>query len=558
MIRDVQCIIDYQDARDSQNAQKNQEEIDIDLLKNLSNLIETKNILRPDDAFVTAIDRFIASLPNLEKEVRKMELSILSDDSNNKYRDMIRVREKQQSVFLLMNQLFKSLKPQKLAKSYTALISMLKEFQEISFEYHKDFRDHLIHSFRVFLLISSLIKKMDDSWISVLRASLSKSLELLNSDIIPEEFMRSVSDRALWRFSIEGASVMGLFHDIGLAYSEYHEIIKGLNERIFPKDRSLYSIEPPVYKVKKGWKTKKKEMIDHYQEVIERMHPKFKGILSELRKELDRIIAFKGALKRNRPSHGAISFFNVYTIETIKKDLLRVDYADIQKKLIETSRIVKGSSMLSFARQKRLEDSDKSEALQSIGESCTEGIPDQSREEAISKVEDIFNTLISCEAFSSILIHDMGKFAFLSPFSEILVFADVCQEWDRVEYEKGELKEHAREEIKICVESIKESCKKIGPQILSFYEKGAFRDSNFLNKLSRKCLESYTHGVETGRFRYYFYFCATDDQNIDFPSQAVFICPFLSKKNRKMQLSTVKSIRIEDFCSNCTAGRKRL
>lgn len=525
MVEDT-YIVDYQKTR------KRREDIDIKLIDQLQEFLSKKNIIKDEEKLDDLIERsneFKSFLQNLHENV-ETNLSLPNEEQskNHEERSMeIKKQiflEKQEHAHELLKQIFISIDPYKLSKRRTEYFSLLLRFQETSSDYLKSYRDHLIHTLRVFLLVIAIFEILKDTWIVILENLLGDLLKKFNKDIEPAAQLKRLKKSELWTFSIHGATLMSLFHDIGMVYSKHKEMIEGINKRIFlaskGEDLSIFAWQPQL---KGECEHRMQKILPIFEELSERYHPEYDKLYQTLVDDLE-----KTKTLDMENIHGTLSlllFFELYyTLESV---ILDTSYPKLKKEYDEAaSRPEWGNKRIS-TRDRIVADNE--------GEDSTE------------KLKNVVDKLILYEAMNAIFAHDKKEHVAPSPFSEILVFADNSQEWDRFECKGGEPIEYTKDKIKIRVNECE------GEEIaLSFYEETSFQETGKLNKIISQLSDILNDTRKRGTFGIFFHLKVDESSPNMNPSRALFRCKYHPQVFDYRDLPIrEEEIDIKDFCRKC-------
>ena len=364
--------------------------------------------------------------------------------------------KKQEYAHELLKQIFIAVDPYELSVSHKEYFSLLLRFQETNSEYLKSYRDHLIHTLRVFLLVIAIFEKLGDTWIEILKDLLVDLLKKLREDIDPVKQMEKLEGK-FWFFSIRGAAFMSLFHDIGMVYSKHREMMETFDKSIFMtsegEDLSIFEWQPYL---KKEWEEAREKISPEFKELSEKYHPEYGKLHQTLEDDLEKIKALD-----IEDIHGTLSFFLLFRLYGVLKSFLLDAYPKLDKKLMEASSRPEVSTRKMNTKDRKVADNE--------GEISRE------------KLEDVVDMLVLYEAMNAIFVHDKESHVALSPFSEILVFADNSQEWDRFECKNGKPIDYAKDKIKICVDNCDGQ-----ETLLSFYEEPSFEQVATLNDIISK------------------------------------------------------------------------
>ncbi|MBU7038378.1 MAG: hypothetical protein HXS52_10640 [Theionarchaea archaeon] len=536
------------DGESLEDIQQTAEEVDMKLLDDFLHFMQTRNINKLDDSLSKRIEEFRNFLTRIEEEI-KIEVSSATPEQNEYYQELIRMLEKQRHSVELVKQTFGSLEPFELSGALLDYFEMLKEFQEASFKYQQNYRDHLIHSLRVFLLIISILNAMGDIWICILRRFLCKNLRNLGIRISKKQFAEVLNPEELWDCSIQGVSIMSFFHDIGMVYSRYREMVDGLEERIFADrsrtgmegDRSIFTYKP-ILRLKHEAVGEIKGRISIFSEALGKMHPEYEelttilnhvfGSIENSEKETEEAESESPA-SNDKKLHGVYALLNIYTYQVIERRFLD-SIRDLERESKEVERY-RSSAFRAYRSN-----------LESGAKIPPDTLLDNESRGNINKQKEILRTLILCEVFNCILIHDMDGFPYMSPLSELLIFADNAQEWNRIAFEGGCKKQYEKDQIEICINKCEKACL----LILDFYEKKMFEGSESLNTLMDMCTKRYSCEIEAGVFGI-FYRIKASDYETRRPSQAVFVCPHLEVGKGRIPLEDTGDISLDMFCQYC-------
>jgi len=469
-------IVDYPET------QRKLEDIDIKLLDQFLEFLFEKKIFRGED------------LTELIDKINKYKISI--QDPNR-----IGVSKKQIVARELIDQIYSSIMSPDPELENREYFSLLLRFQEASFRYYQENnRDHLIHSLRVFLLIFAIFRALDAEWINILKDFLQDLLEKL--DISSESDIRMrLSSKDLWKISVRAASLMSLFHDIGIVPSRCGKLIEGLIDTIFrsPDGRDDLSIFSFQLELKEEYKEAIEFLLPFFEKLFKRFHPKHVELFQKLEEDFERLKKpFKNEdIKILASMHGSLSLFLVYILPIIK---ITLSGQSLKERLIEA-----------------------------------------------------VDSLILLETTIAIFAHDKENHITVSPLSEILIFADVSQEWDRIQYKKGKMTRYQRDEIKIGLHRCKN-----GESILSFYEGDQFEEMEELEKLREKFKKMLSDMRKKGKFGILISLSVNSDStNIKNPYSSIFRCKFHSRLLDCEDMSTRDKIPYERFCRNCTKNTRK-
>lgn len=497
--------------------QENREDIDIKLIDQLQDFLLDKNVVKKEEnlnELRKCCNEFKSFLEDL-KDKNDLETVITKEYKNQIF------SEKQEYAHKFLEQIFISIDPYELTETHTEYFSLLKRFQETSSDYLKSYRDHLIHTLRVFLLVSAILEILGDTWIDILKNLLSDLLEKFDKDIKPATQLERLKDAELWIFSIQGVTLMSLFHDIGMVYSKHKEMIERINECIFltskGEDLSIFTWQPQL---KKEYKDRIDNVLPIFEDLSEKYHPEYENLYKILAEELDSITLDLENI------HGTLSLLLIFRLYySLERVILETSPAKLEKEYKEaTSR--------PELRRKKINTKDRI-------------VADDEGEYSIKKLRNVIGFLILYEAMNAIFAHDKKGYVALSPFSEILVFADSSQEWDRFECKEGEPIKCAKDKIKICV-----NCCEGGETILSFYEETSFEETEILNKIISKLSDVLKDNEKRGAFGLFFHL-KVECPNIN-PSRALFRCKYHPQIiNDRDPGIRDEEIDIKDFCRRC-------
>ncbi len=534
------CIVDFPET------QRKREEIDVMLVDLLKDFLSGKNVIESKedlDKLIEYCNDFKSFLQDLSKEA-EVDLSLPNGVQSSDYEERSEEAkkqiffEKQKYAHKLLQQIFISIDPYKLSKGHTKYFSVLLKFQEMSPVYLSSYRDHLIHSLRVFLLVIAIFEALKGTWINILKGMLTDLLKKLDKNIEPTAQLKRLEPPELWAYSIRGATLMSLFHDIGIVYSKYKEMIDEFGKNIFgvseDEDLSIFEWQPQL---KRKYEHYKEKILPIFEELSEKYHPEYekdnnkhKKLHKILEDDLEKIKTLE-----NEDIHGTLSLFLIFQLYyNLESVLLGTTPPQLQKEYGEAgSRPEWGSGRTST--KDRI-------------------VADNEGEDSREKLKDVVDKLILYEAMNAIFAHDKKGHVALSPFSEILVFADNSQEWDRFECKEGKPIKFAKDKIGIYVDV--NECEG-GETALRFYEETSLQEASTLNKIISKLGDVLKDDRKRGVFGIFFYIKVDEKSPGMNPSRALFRCRYHPQIFDDRDLVTrEEEIDIRDFCRKCEKKQK--
>lgn len=528
--------------------QKRREDIDLKLLGQIEDFLDDKDVIvneKEKTDLIGKIGEFKTFLQRFNKDVKvnlsppSRKLSEEYEKRSEAYMLHIEILEKQRHAYDLLEQLFKSIDPFKLGGGYKRYFSLLLKFQEASFKYQESYRDHLIHSLRVFLLIVAIFEVLNDKWISIFKGYLHNLLKKLD---IETGLLNRLSDPDLWEFSIHGASVMSLFHDIGMVPSKYRKMMEGLNKHIFENsdddnDLSIFSF---VCQLELGgsFESKMNEVLDVFEK-LSKLHPEYDEY-STLKDDLEK---FKKLSEKENKSaiediHGSLSLAYVYTPSVIREDLLNDSFSELEGYYEDPS---------TFVDEEIINEPQFDFDPDLLSEKGHPSLGDETEQRKKDKIKRKIKQLILHETMNAIFVHDKKGYVALSPLSEILIFADSSQEWDRIQFKKGEITRYTKKRIDIY------KCEpEDGKIILGFCEEARFEEAKALDNIMSRLSDIFNDSRQRGSFGFFINLQADRESNdVIKPSQALFRYKYHPKIFDFVGYETRDEILIESFLREC-------
>lgn len=504
-------------------------EIDLKLLRQFKEFLSKEYIITNQslqEDFLTRVDDLLHFLENFPKGVKinlKYPRTELREEYQKRSKDFlldIEIIEKQRNAKDMLEQIFISVDPFKLAQTYRTHFDRLLRFQEASFKYQSNYRDHLIHSLRVFLSIIAIFDFLGDKWIIIFRNFLHNQLQELNLQIDPDTLV----DEVLWKLSVDGALIMSLFHDIGTVPSEFVEMINGLKEYILGDSKEQNGLLLIDFSFEEKFSSDFENRIEEILKIYEKIgdlhphyHEKLKEDFEDLRNQLKEGVPMKDL-------HGSLSFVYLFPASYIN-GLSTLGSSDF-------------SSRYSF---------DESHA----NEKGFPSLSDSTYNEWNENMKKDLGPLILYEALIAIFVHDKKEYFSISPFSEILIFSDNSQEWDRIESEQGKITRYEKDRVEI----FKYRCD-AGVEGFGFSEESKFGANRKLEGIVGQYKDSFSDETSKGIFSFFISIVANkESEYVNKPSQAIFRCKHMPKLNSFRDVESREKIELRDFCSACALAR---
>lgn len=279
---------------------------------------------------------------------------------------------------------YKEFKDLKILSESPFFIEALKYGQEFAFQTEYLKRDNIIHQLRVFLLGCYIMQKDIDFWIKHFWGAIEKFFGSLAS-ILP----RRKEDRKRVIFAIW--AMASLFHDYGRPIESFYKSLQGLYttfEEIFFRFELKMPSTETKFLLSETWENKKHNFF-LLAEYFLGGYTWFKGtqkLLKDIMDEADHGIV------------GAILCTHQYELSEMMQKLPRAYPMEPDEK--ESSEIIKEAHSLI-----------KNE----------------------SKINEIaWKTIISFYAAFAIAFHNLKEYWFITPLTQLLIFLDNLQEWDRL------------------------------------------------------------------------------------------------------------------------------